>query len=99
MATRLVEPHSEDVFIEHKSSGRFLIRSSAGAPQIQCSDFEEALHRAGRVAAREQVELWYVHSDGSPRHLADVFSLRRLWNEYIDLPHSCCAASYEPHKR
>jgi hypothetical protein len=86
MATRPVEPHSQDVFIERESSGRFLIRSSADSPQVQCSDFEEALHRVGRFAAREQVDLWYVSSDGSQRRLADAFSLRRLWNEYIDLP-------------
>jgi hypothetical protein len=86
MATRLVEPHSQDVFIEHQSSGHFSIRSCASVPQIECSGFEEALHRAGRFAALRHVELWYVDGDGAQRHLADVFSLRRLWNEYIALP-------------
>jgi len=86
MASILVEPHSQDVFIEHQSSGRFSIRNREGVPQIECSDFEDALHRAGRFAALEHVDLWFVDREGAQRHLADVFSLRRLWNEYIDLP-------------
>ncbi|HZR25361.1 MAG TPA: hypothetical protein VFA59_17325 [Vicinamibacterales bacterium] len=86
MTTSLAEPQPRDISIEHQPSGHFVIRNCAGAPQIECADFEEALHRAGRFAAREQVQLWYVDADGSQRHLADVFSLRRLWNEYIDLP-------------
>ena len=86
MATRIVEPHSQDVFIEHQSSGHFVIRTCGGVPQIEWSDFQEALHSASRFAATEQVELWYVGGGGAQRHLADVFSLRRLWNEYIDLP-------------
>ena len=86
MPTYPEEPRAQDVLIQHESSGHFAVGSWGGALQLECADFEEALARGGQFAARERADLWYVGGDGCRRHLADVFSLRRLWNEYVDLP-------------
>jgi hypothetical protein len=85
-STCIVDPVDAGVLIRRDAHGHFTIGALHGVPQIDCGDFEGALYGAGRVAAREASELWYASSGGEPRRVADVFTVRRLWNEYIDLP-------------
>jgi hypothetical protein len=85
MSICVVDP-SDSVLIRRQPHGHFTIGALNGAPQIDCDGFERALYDAGRFAARDRADLWYVSGDGEPQRLADVFTIRRLWNEYIDLP-------------
>src|SRR5215471_9427449 len=86
MSISVVDPANSGVLIQRQPHGHFTIGALNGAPQIDCRDFEHALYGAGRFAARDGADLWYVSSVSEPRRLADVFAIRRLWNEYIDLP-------------
>jgi hypothetical protein len=80
------DPAQPDVLIHRDAAGRFTIGPLYGVPQMDCVDFEQALYTAGRFAAREGSNVWYASTVDPPRRLADVFTIRRLWNEYIDLP-------------
>src|SRR5947208_16314044 len=86
MSIGVVDPPDPGVLIQRDAHGHFAIGALNGVPQIDCGDFELALYGAGRVAAREGSEVWYASIGGEPRRFADVFTIRRLWNEYIDLP-------------
>jgi hypothetical protein len=86
MSICATEPASSDVLIQRDAAGRCTIGSQTGVPQIDCADFEQALYRAGGIAARAGSDLWYVSAGGSPRRLTDVFPIRRLWNEYVEMP-------------
>lgn len=85
MASSL-EPDRHDMLIRHEPNGRFVFGPCDGAAQIECADFEEALRSAGRFAAHDRRNLWYVGAGGSRRPLVDIFSLRRLWNEFVEQP-------------
>jgi len=82
----LLAPDRNDMLIRHQPSGRFVIGACDGAAQIECTDFEEALRSAGHFAAYDRRSLWYIGASESRRPLADVFSFRRLWNEFMDQP-------------
>ena len=86
MSICVVDAPDSGLLIQRDAHGHFTIGTLNGVPQIDCGDFEHALYDAGRFAAREGSDLWYASSDGEPRRLTDVFTIRRLWNEYIDLP-------------
>jgi hypothetical protein len=77
---------SPDVLIRRDAKGRFAVGSLNSSPQLECASFEDALHCAGRFAAREAADLWYASDETTPCRLADGFSLRRLWNEFVELP-------------
>jgi len=79
-------PESQDMLIQREPNGWFAIGPLQGAPQLECADFDEALRTAGRFAARDRRRLWFASGVGPPRPLPDVFSFRRLWNEFIDQP-------------
>lgn len=82
----LPPPHTEDVVIRHDSPGLFTIGGTVGRPQIACHTFEEALQRAGSFASDHQSSIWCTADDRSWAALADVGLLRRVWNEYIEMP-------------
>ena len=79
----LPHPHAEDVIIRHQPPGAFTIGVSSGAPQIQCGSLDEALARAASFVTNQHVQLWYT-ADG--RTCTPVNLLRRIWNEYIEMP-------------
>jgi hypothetical protein len=81
-----LDPPDSGVLIQRDEHGHFTIGALNRVPQIDCGDFERALFGAGRFADRQGSDLWYAAHGGHPRRLADVFTVRRLWNEYIDLP-------------
>jgi hypothetical protein len=74
------------VIIRRESPGTFSIGVGAGQPQIVCRTFEEALQRASSFASREDVHLWYSTTSVESAPLADVVVLRRIWNEYVEMP-------------
>ena len=82
----LPSPHTEDVVIRHDSPGLFTIGGTVGTPQIACHSFEEALQRARRFATDHHSSIWYIADDRSGAPMADVGLLRRVWNEYIEMP-------------
>lgn len=82
----LPHPLAEDVIIHQKPLGTFTIGVSAGLPQIVCSSPEEALQSATGFAARQHVRLWYTDDDRRCAPLADVTLLRKVLEEYSDMP-------------
>jgi hypothetical protein len=82
----LPHPHAEDVIIRRESPDTFAIGVSSGTPQIICRGLEEALQRAGSFATKQHVHLWYT-ADGRTCEIGrDVTLLRRIWNEYVEMP-------------
>lgn len=79
----LRHPLAEDVVIRHQTPGTFTIGVSSGTPQIQCESLDEALARAGSFATKQHVQVWYA-AEGQT--CAPVNLLRRIWNEYIEMP-------------
>ena len=82
----LSSPDAEDVIIRRDSPGLFTIGANSGLPQIACSTLEEALLRACRFASDRHSSVWYSVDDRSWAPLADIGLLRRIWNEYIEMP-------------
>jgi hypothetical protein len=71
------------LIIRRHAEAVFIIGNSTGIPQLSCGSLEEALERAGAFETQKNVRLWYT-SDG--RTCAPVSLLRRIWNEYIEMP-------------
>jgi len=86
MSLRVADPARSDVLIHREAPGHFTVALLHGVPQFDCVDFEHALSSAARLPARTAAALWYASINGNPRRLTDVFTIRRLCNEYIDLP-------------
>jgi hypothetical protein len=86
MPTCIVDSSSPGVLIQRDAHGHFAIAPLGDAPQMECSDFEAAVHHASLVAAMAGADLWYDAGNGRRRPLGDIFTVRRLWNEFIDLP-------------
>jgi hypothetical protein len=82
----LLQPRAEDIVLRRESFGSFTIGVIAGAPQIACRTLEEALRRAAAFASAQDVQLWYGAGDGSCTPLADIKLLRKVWNEFIEMP-------------
>jgi LPS sulfotransferase NodH len=82
----LPHPHAEDVVIRRESSGTFTIGTGSGTAQIACRFFEDALQRAWSFASHQQLRLWYTADGLNCSRLADVRLLRRIWNEYVEMP-------------
>lgn len=82
----LPHPHAEDVIIRRESPGTFTIGVNSGTPQIVCGSLEEALQRAGSFAIKQDVHLWYTADGRNCAPLANVRLLRKIWNEYVEMP-------------
>ena len=76
---------AETVVIYRQSSGTFAVGAEPGTPQIVCTSLGESLQRAEGLASQLHAQLWYA-ADGKSAPLADVRLLRRIWNEYVELP-------------
>jgi len=77
---------AEDVIVRRDSPGLFTIAGGTGTPQIRCHSFEEALQRAGSYAAARHASVWFTSDSRSWSTLADLTLLRRIWNEYMEMP-------------
>jgi hypothetical protein len=77
---------AEDVIVRRDSPGLFTIAGGAGTPQFSCDSFEEALQRAGCYAAARHASVWFTSDNRSWSTLDDLMLLRRIWNEYIEMP-------------
>jgi hypothetical protein len=86
MPTCIVDSSSPGVLIQRDAHGHFAIAPLGDAPQMECSDFEAAVQHASLFAAMAGADLWYDAGNGRRRPLGDIFTVRRLWNEFIDLP-------------
>src|SRR5579864_9421505 len=80
------DPTAEDIVIRRLIDGVFAVAPKAGPPQLLCSTFEDALARAGSVAAEQRVRLWLTEDDRTFVLLADERLLRRVWGEYVEMP-------------
>ena len=81
----LSQPYAGDVIINRESPGSFTIGLNSGTPQIVCRTLDEALQRAGSFATKQHVHLWYA-AGGRTCALADIKLLRKIWNEYVEMP-------------
>lgn len=79
-------PDAEDVIIRREPTGTFSIGVSSRTPQILCGSFLEALQRADSFATRQHVHVWYTAEGRIFALVADVKLLRRVWNEYVEMP-------------
>jgi hypothetical protein len=80
------EPTAEDIVIRRMMNGLFAVAMTSGPPQLQCPTFEEALASARSVTSEQRVRLWLTEDDRTFVLLADERLLRRVWDEYVEMP-------------
>jgi hypothetical protein len=83
---RQADLNTEDIIISRLASGAFTVAMTPAQPQLQCTTFEEALTRAGRVASERRARVWLTEDDQTFVLLADERLLRRVWDEYVEMP-------------
>jgi len=79
-------PTAEDIVISRQTTGSFAVATQSAPPQLLCPTFEEALTRAGSVASEQRVRVWLTEDDQTFVLLADERLLRRVWDEYVEMP-------------
>ncbi len=84
--TGLSRVQANGVVVGHPSPGTFTISVDDGPPQIACGSFEEALRRAGGFAMKQHARLWCTVEDGACVPLVDVRLLRKIWQDYVEMP-------------
>jgi len=78
-------PRSHDIVIRH-SSVLYTVAVGSDPPQVQCRTFEEALERAGGVAAAQSVDVWWAPDEEEFVRLTNYPLLRRMWAEFMEMP-------------
>jgi hypothetical protein len=79
-------PNAEDIVVSRLASGAFAVAMTPGPAQLQCTTFEEALARAAKIASEQRVRVWLTENDQTFVLLADERLLRRVWDEYVEMP-------------
>ena len=79
-------PRAADAIIRCQSHGMFTISVGSGAPQVACRSLGEAIYRAGSFATAQHAHVWWTRNGRKSALLADITSLRKIWNEYVEMP-------------
>jgi hypothetical protein len=79
-------PPLQDVIVSRQPGGAFSVGIGSQPSQIVCDTLEEAIQQAGGLAAKRHLALWYTMNGRTCALPADVSLLRRVWNEYVEMP-------------
>ena len=82
----LRRPTPRDILIRRYSESEYTLSHESLPEQLRCDTFHEALERAGRYAAKLNVNIWHEDRERARMMRLDERLIRRIWGEFLEQP-------------